>query len=177
MRLQDWAAAFGETNIVVRPYEEAQFHGGSLVADFLDVVGVERDGLALPSERINTSLNRDVLEFQRLMNRLPLAPSEKRRFFRQLIALTQRTSGSGLFDESPVLDEARRAEIRRYYASGNAAVAEKYLGRRDLFSDWADRGAPTSATKPALTVEKLVSILGWLMAGGGTDRENGDVSR
>jgi hypothetical protein len=166
VRLEPWAAVF-DGNLVVRPYEERQLSGGSVIDDFLGQIGISSAGLSPPTHRVNTRLNPDILEFQRLVNRLPLAVAEKRRFHRALMELTVRTAGSGLFDERALLDPAQRRRIIAAYQAGNDSVAETYLHRKTLFFDEPGDDLGSGAAPAALTTEKLVYILGWCLACGG----------
>ena len=159
--LKRWADVFGTENIVVRPFEQAQFAGGSLIGDLLSVLQLSANSFNPPSGRINTSLNKDLLEFQRLFNALPMAVQDKRRFHRQLMDLSTAAQGNGRFNETPFLDyEGRKALLQTYEAS-NRAVARTYLQRDHLFLDPVENGpAPVDSH---LTPEKLVSIFGALM--------------
>lgn len=160
--LERWANVFGQQNLLVRPYEKAQFIGGSLLSDFAKQINLSLDGLVISNAQVNTGLNRDILEFQRLINALPLDHPERRRFHRELIELTARTAGSGLFDEAPVLDLMMRQAILERYAEGNAQVAERYLGSSQLFNEKPQEYS--GATTPVgLTTEKLARIMGWLI--------------
>jgi hypothetical protein len=160
--LERWANVFGQKNLLVRPYEKSQFVGGSLLSDFAEQINLPLNGLVVPNAQVNTGLNRDILEFQRLINALPLDHPERRQFHRELIELTARTAGSGLFDEAPVLDLAMRRAILERYAEGNAQVAERYLGSPQLFTEKPQEY--TGATGPAgLTTAKLARIMGWLI--------------
>jgi hypothetical protein len=162
-RLAEWSAVFGSHNLIVRAYEEDSFAGGSLLEDFATVVGVSTEGLVWPTERANGGLNRDLLEFQRLFNRLPLKIREKRRFFRRLIELTELTAGTGRFDETPLLTCAQRRQIMTDYQAGNCDVARAFLGRETLFPP-STRGRSASRTERAeLTLDKLTYTVRWLM--------------
>ncbi len=165
-QLARWAGTFGTDNIVVRPFEPAQFRGGSLVADFLEILALSPEGLALPEGRVNTGLNRDVLEFQRLANRLPLDVVRKRRYHRELIALSAAYAGTGRFDEAPFLDANRRREMLDAYQAGNDAVARTYLDRDRLFLETPDaRDYPVAS---GLTAQKIRFILDGLAAQAGS---------
>lgn len=160
--LERWANVFGRQNMLVRPYEKSQFIGGSLLSDFAKQIDLTLDGFVISNARVNTGLNRDALEFQRLINALPLDHTEHRRFHRELIELTARTVGSGLFDDSPVFNFAMRQSILERYAEGNAQVAEHYLGGSRLFLEEPKKYLGAVAQE-GLTTEKLARILGWLM--------------
>jgi hypothetical protein len=161
LQLDAWIAVFGRESIVVRPYEDGQFLNGSLIDDFLATIGVDGSAFAIPAERINSGINKDVLEFQRIVNGLPVTIEEKRKFHRQLIELTTHTAGTGLFDESAEIDGAKRRAILAGYASGNASVAREFLDRDGLFAEEPE-DVPV-ANSPGLTLEKLTAIIGWLM--------------
>lgn len=172
-QLQPWADTFGEEAIGVRRYRPAGQASPTLLEDFLAALGRPGLRLAAPETPVNTRENRDVLEFQRRMNQLPLTPQEKRRFHRQLMTLSERTAGLGLFDQRPLLDEPQRREILQSYAASNTEVARRYLGEPDLFG--ADAPAPPASTSPiaeeGLTADKLVYILGWILASGEPERQ------
>jgi hypothetical protein len=160
-QLQKWSDVFGRESLRVRVYDPSV----SLLTDFADASGLDLQGISATGDALNTGLNRDVLEFQRIVNGLPLPIVEKRRFHKQLIALSTATRGTGLFDEGALLSRTRRRALIAAYANGNANVAHTYLGRDTLFDETVaeeDAGAPSG-----LTSEKLARILGWLMAKGG----------
>ncbi len=163
-QLAAWSQAFGRDAIVVRPYEAQAFTGGSIIEDFFSLIGVSSEGLTVTPERVNSGINRDVLEFQRIVNALPMTIQEKRRFHRSLIELTAKTAGSGLFDERPVLDATARRAIMDAYAESNRAVAQTYLNRDQLFSATSNQDEALSGTPSGLTTEKLALIFGWIMS-------------
>jgi hypothetical protein len=161
-QLHQWAAAFGKNALAVRLYDTSQYAGGSLLFDFLSVLQLPPSEFTVSKERVNSGLNADLLEFQRRINQLPLPARQKRAFHRQLIDLSAKTAKTGLFDESPSIRAARRAEILASYAEGNAEVAATFLGREKLFDETIDDTLVHCGTS-GLTIEKLASILGWLL--------------
>jgi hypothetical protein len=163
--LKLWADVFGTENIMVRPFEQAQFAGGSLIDDFLAVLQLSGVGFKVPPGRINTSLNKDLLEFQRLFNALPMATQDKRRFHRQLMELSMAAQGNGRFNETPFLDYDGRKALLETYEAGNRVVARTYLQRDRLFRDPVEDGPAPVDTH--LTPEKLVSIFGALIGSKG----------
>ena len=165
-QLRPWAEAFGEAAIQVRRYRAAGVTSPNLLEDFLEALGRPGLDLVVADAPVNTRENRDVLEFQRRMNQLPLTVQQKRRFHKQLIALSDRTATSGIFDQRPLLDSAQRRTILESYAQGNAEVARRYLAGAELFG--AEAAQPSSGTshsaEEGLTADKLVYILGWILA-------------
>lgn len=161
-QLARWASVFGTTALVVRPYETSSYKGGTLLSDFFSILGLTVDDVTVSKERVNTGLNADLLEFQRLLNRLPLSVQQKRTFHHQLIDLSVKTSGTGVFDEAPLIDPVQRRSILDRYARGNAAVATAYLDRSTLFDDTIEQTSALTSQR-GLTVEKLGTALAWLL--------------
>lgn len=176
-RLQPWAQTFGKAALVLRDY--AAVAEGDVRRDFLRLIGLQPDDFPLPVGRVNERINRDILEFQRLINRLPLKPQERRAFHKELITLTGAAAGLGIFGDAPLLSGRRLDAIAARYAPGNARVAREYLGVEHLFAARSpDRGQDGALDRTqgedgqavALTPEKLACILAWIMARqGGTN--------
>jgi len=162
-QLKRWAGVFGDEALVVRAYEEQQLVNRTLASDFLHILGVEEADLVIPDERVNTGLNNDLLEIQRCINKLPLSIPEKRRFHKRMIELSQLTSGTGLFDEMPLVDASRASKILASYDAGNRSVAMKYFGRDELFLQKPDAAAG-GTERVGITSEKLLLFLGWVMS-------------
>lgn len=164
-----WSAVFGDEALVVRRYlaPPSTSTAPSLIDDILDVLDIRDFVPHLARQHVNVRENRDVLSFQRQLNRLPLSPQEKRRFHRELMALSERAKGRGLFDERPLLDSRQRQAIMDRYAAGNEAVAKRYFGGAPLFpaTPQLDQcAAEAPSVESGLTAEKMVYILGWLLA-------------
>ncbi len=162
--LDRWAKVFDPARITVRPYQDSDIPGLDIRLDFLRLLRLSPDGFWLEDEKPNSGLNADLTEFQRTINRLPLSVQEKRRFHRELIALSAATAGSGLFDESSPLSNEERQALLDAYREGNARVASTYLGRAELFDESLP---PPSRRESSLSQEKLMYILGWILARGG----------
>lgn len=160
LQLAAWSKEFGSDALIVRPYEREQLLNNSLADDFLQILGVDSSTWTIPAERVNSGLNNDALEFQRIINTLPLTVQQKRRFHRDLIAMSARFAGTGVFDDAPVAGGARRRAILESYDEGNRAVAQTFLGRTTLFTE---KPVDQPATTSTLTVEKLAAIVGWLL--------------
>ncbi len=162
--LDRWAKAFDPARITVRPYQDSDIPDLDIRLDFLRLLQLSPGDFLLEDEKPNSGLNADLTEFQRTINRLPLSVQEKRRFHREMIALSAATAGSGLFDESSPLSNEERQALLDAYREGNARVASTYLGRAQLFDESLP---PPSRREPPLSQEKLVYILGWILARGG----------
>jgi hypothetical protein len=164
-RLAPWAAVFGEDALIVRRYVSPAEHWHSLIDDMMQVLAIENFVAAPHEASVNSGENRDILEFQRVLNRLPLSVQEKRRFHKELIMLSGRAKGLGLFDERPLLNLAAREELMQRYALSNAAVAERWFGGAPLFPEPPAKASATEAVaETGLTPAKMLYILGWLLA-------------
>ena len=162
-QLERWADAFGQDAITVRLYESSQLAGGEVVADLLAELGTDPEGLPAPEHSVNSGLCRELLEFQRQINRLPLTVQEKRRFHREWIELSARTRGTDVFDDTPVVGPAGRRAILERFSAGNRAVARRFFGREELFTEPLPSGPePPEWSGPDPAVTQLA--LGWLLA-------------
>ena len=136
--LSSLAAAFGRQNIIVRPYEKQQFHGGTIFADFLHYVfGMElTDEFKIPEGDINSRLHGTVLEYKRLVNFLALSSDQKSSTLGPLLELSSRFFQEGRPDHL-LLSPKKRLEIIQQYMPMNERIARDYLGRADgrLFYD------------------------------------------
>jgi len=162
-QLGQWAATFGKGALCVRAYDPRRFGTTPLLDDFFGVTGTPINDLAAPAERVNAGLNREMVEFQRLLNALPLTPQDKRLFHHKLIDLSVGTEGSGLFDEGPLLDADCRKAIMDRYRAGNAAVTASYLAGDAFLLDEGLPAAGAARSAEGLSTETLARIMGWLM--------------
>jgi hypothetical protein len=169
-RLAQWAAAFGRQRVIVRLYtDEPEF---DVCRDFAELLQIPTTGLQTAAGRANPRLVRDLLEFQRVINRLPLPTPDKRRYHKQLISLSAQAAVLGL-DDTPLHTKASRCAIRERYAAGNQFVANTYFGREELFPLHA-AGHDDAAPPPPLSPEKLAAIFAWLLMTQPTDTESPD---
>lgn len=164
-RLAPWAEAFGRDALAVRVLEKSDIR-----KDFLGILGLDMTGFSFASTSPNARINRDLLEYQRQINREPISAQEKRRFHKALIALTAATAQTKAFDDTPLLDPAARTRLLQDYAASNAAVARDFLGRDDLFP------APSvvqdqRSTWPGLSSDKIARIETWIQSWNSAESE------
>lgn len=146
--LDDWAAAFGASNIIVRPYER---RGGApdIAADFLGAIGrAELAPLVGAAPALNRSLPGHALKLIRGLRQSPLPG-----FLRQALVQIVMQGAEGASGGSMLTSEARAAILLRF-APQYEEIARTYLGRADgrLFSDHTSESAgnPTSPLPSAL---------------------------
>ncbi|MCG5238990.1 hypothetical protein ACIU1J_31600 [Azospirillum doebereinerae] len=161
-RLKPWQAEFGTSALILRDY--TALASGDVRGDFLTAIGLPHAPFALPPVRPNERINRDILDFQRLLNRLPLKVAQKRRYHKHLIALTAATAGDTVFDDTPFLSASQRAALVDSYAQGNASVARIFLDREDLFAPVSVEDNEAPSARRGLTPAKLAFIVRWLIA-------------
>jgi peptidoglycan/xylan/chitin deacetylase (PgdA/CDA1 family) len=126
---------FGLDNIVVRPYEKEAFFGGTIFSDFSHhVLGMAIDEkFVVPKRDQNSRLDRDALEFKRIVNRLEGTKEEIQSLGKHLIGYCE-TRDPGIreaFQEHNLLSPGQRARILEACAESNAWVAREMLSRDD----------------------------------------------
>lgn len=156
-----WAAAFGKENVIVRPFETAQFHKKDLIADFMHIIGIDSIDDLERQQTQNEALDVYTLEYLRLMNahfpRWVGRRSNPRRA--ALVHALEEISDGPKFRLTA--QDARKVLTR--FEDGNAEVAREFLGRDDgaLFAE----AAPSNeGTYPQLTLEKAAEISARLLA-------------
>jgi len=163
--LARWAAAFGRDRVRVRRYEPAALPGG-VVPDFFEgVLGfpVPADCTPPPAdaESVNRTLDRDYVEFIRVLNRRGAAGQAV--FARDAVldaALRADPSTLGPAGVSAWLSPAARRELLLAHEEGNAAVARDSLGRDDgrLFAEPWPADADGWEPYPGFTPDRATAI-------------------
>lgn len=150
--VETWRAVFGTAAMDVRIYEEAVCGPGGLSGDFWRIIDPASVGEVSASEVANTRLSRELLEIQRLINRLPLSTPEKRGLHREFIAMAEEAKGEGR-----LLTLAQRKALMERCEAGNRALAEAMFGRSALFPPLPteDDHAPFTG----LSVERAVEAM------------------
>jgi hypothetical protein len=128
----DWEDVFGIENIIVRPYEQKQFYGGSIFSDFMHhVFNIDiTDDFILPSRNANTRLHRIVLEYKRLINFLP----NTGQYNRKVVGTFQRASEwlvSQNIGDTPMFSVKEKREALDLNYVHYSRIARGYLGRKD----------------------------------------------
>lgn len=161
-----WATVFGKEQMVVCPYNNVRMEAGELYDEFCSILNISSKNFVVEDRVTNTGLNRDILEFQRLVNQLPLSTQEKRGFHKELIELSAKTKGSGIFDEGPLLTFEQRQKIYSRYEKSNSKVAKKFLGSETLFDCPKPDESFIKSSNPGLTNDRIIQILGWILMSG-----------
>lgn len=155
-RLSVWADVFGRETLAVRVLDRTDIR-----KDFLELLDLDMADFRFAAASPNARINRDLLEYQRQINREPLSPQKKRRFHKALIALTAATAETKEFDDTPLLDPAARAALLQDYAESNRAVARTFFDRNELFTTPLPRPDCDTAW-PGLSPAKAARIADWI---------------
>jgi hypothetical protein len=125
--LADWGRAFGDANLIVRPYESEQWYAETIFSDFLHhCFGIEMDeAFVLPHGNINVSYCDDALEFMRLANCLEIADNI---LDNALQAYSDVYGGDSC---RMAMRPGQRRALLTKFAEVNSYVAQRYVGRSD----------------------------------------------
>ena len=163
--LEHWAAAFGPDRVIVRPYERASMPAGIVSDFFRSVLGrpVPDDCRPPPAdaETVNRSLDRDHVEFLRILNRRTRAGLAV--FDREAVleaALRDEPTPDSPAGIAAWLSPADRRALLEIHEAGNAAIARDYLGRTDgvLFAEPPPGEAPDWVPYPGLSPDRAAAI-------------------
>ncbi|TNC44207.1 sulfotransferase domain-containing protein [Rubellimicrobium rubrum] len=122
-----WEAAIGAENVSIGVLEKGQV--GDVVNDFVDRVGLCRDGLSFGEKRINDSLPVHVLEIARHLGLAGMAPSERMR----LLGAIRAAFADKPAPASTVYSPEERQSVLDRFARSNHQVARRYFARDELF--------------------------------------------
>lgn len=131
--LRDWAAAFGDSNIIVRPYTASVDGVGGVLNDMFALLDItELQGYEEPSynER-NISLSRWQLDVLHALNR---RNADLRTFKRTLeVFSAQNTEVARSELETNILSFHEAKALQRYYRGGNQRISRKFFRGKALF--------------------------------------------
>ena len=130
----------GKNNIIVRAYERQQFVGGSILSDFCDILSIPfTDDFSISENNFNPHLNRDALEFNRLVNTVFSAQSTPYIFSGLLTqySLKKQSEENLSCRNNTLFPPSKCLEILTDCEKVNSKIAREYLGREDgrLFFD------------------------------------------
>ncbi len=161
-----WEAAVGTQNMIVRPYERAQFPGGDLIADFVThVLGIAmpEDFKPLAKDNSNPRFSYVALEYKRLINCVCGNVAASGVYTPALSEFSKQhdAGASAVFSEQGLLSVELRQKILTHFAAQNAEIAARFLGKEVLFTEELSKDALSA---PEVTGQDLKSVSDWLMA-------------
>jgi hypothetical protein len=158
--LAPWARTFGDGALRVHAYPD-----GDVRTHYLSQIGAA--GLVSPPvhHRQNRRLLRDILEYQRLVNRRPVPTAEKRRFHKRLIALSHAEPRPPALRDAPLVSATRLKELVARYRSSNAAVRARYRVGGNLDRSPSPETVPAPPDYRGPSAEAVALIEAWLAEG------------
>lgn len=129
--LDTWAKYFGDSNLIVRPYEIEQFKDRMIFSDFLNVIGIsDCHNFIFPNKSINVSYSRDALEYKLLINNLIRNPRNRMHY-----SIRQALQGysESLPDKKKIsfMTQEQQGRVFEFFAEVNSYIARRYLKRED----------------------------------------------
>ncbi len=161
--LEPWRKIFGKKNIKIRLYEKSSLVGNDIRRDFIEVLGIDTENFKYLQKNTNSRLCRDLLEFQRYINSIPISFVNKRKYMHKLIELTNSSKSNQFFSDSPLLTNSQKKELMDSYEQANRYVAREYLDTDEIFSYVINRQPHNINNKTSLSLKKLSYILYWLL--------------
>lgn len=127
-----FAGVVGDENIIVRRFADAAKSG--LLQDFLQVVGMNPDGIAEEAPSRNAGLYGNTVRIKQLINEVEGLTYAEQKFFKESLLLCSAMSKQN-YPCSEFSEESRR-EFMSQYEEGNAAIAKRFLNDgKPLFSE------------------------------------------
>jgi hypothetical protein len=126
-----WAKVFGVDNIILRPFETAQFRNKSFISDFLGVLEIPYE--LSPEElsfRKNESLNPNVLYTIGLLRKLPKS-QERDALISKTLQTAHALPQKFVTPDFSKLTASERQSIVSFFSEDYVALARRFLRRSD----------------------------------------------
>ena len=141
--IQRFENAFGQHNITVRLYDRSEFSNGSIVSDFLSILGIQDEKYFVIPDNLNESLSSHGLDIQRSLNRFfprwigdelnPLLPRLIKRVSREF-------SGVG-----PTMPEELQRRYEQHFEASDMWLKQNYFPQKtNLYSSSAPNLSETA---------------------------------
>ncbi|MGQ0609810.1 MAG: hypothetical protein ACT4N9_01720 [Paracoccaceae bacterium] len=154
--LDRWAEVVGLANMVVRPYETAQFPMGDIAADFAQAAGLPAGALpSLRGIRANAALSFEVVQLRAAFNHLRL-PQETTGDLNEVLAHAVAGGPAERFFVSP----RQAAQLVERYSESNRQIALRYMGRMDGRAFVDPPPAAGAHAVPEIGRARMIEILG-----------------
>ncbi len=128
-QIYEYGRAFGNENIILRPFEREQLKNSDLMEDFLDCLGLELDDDFEIPDNTNESFDRSTLELLGMVNALKLDKYFRRKLYAGVIARRDRSQPKPIETLSDELIDG----LSNKYRETERAVARDFLNREFLF--------------------------------------------
>lgn len=153
--LNIWSECFGQQNMIVRNFEQSV--KSSIVNDFVySALSIESlEGFELNDDHVNERLNRDVVEYKRLLNRVTLPIYEQIMLMRACQAMSKEIGGSFAFQSYMTFNE--RLELINNFSTENRKLVECFSIDADYLTLVDDGGE--HSVYPGLSVEVAIELM------------------
>jgi len=148
--IQLWQQVFGKEHCSVYGYENA---GQNIVSEFLTkVLGIiEFEHYENKELRLNTRLSRDVLEFKRILNRIPASRVQREMDKRSCVVLNNQLGDSGRYHD--YLISEKRSQLLQELDLMLASIATQFG------VEFAEARIGDAEAYPGLSVEKVAELI------------------
>lgn len=161
--LDSISAVIGLQNVTVKVYEKEHYYGGSLLSDFLHIIGLElTDEWKISERTVNQSIAGKSLEIKRILNQVPEFKEKRSFLVEYLREITSKDENASDFSKAVYFKEGQRQQFLELYAKGNEYIAKKYLNNEDgiLFAEVEEKEEIVSTEYSA---EELVLACGEML--------------
>jgi len=154
-QIANWEEAFGPKTVKLYRYEDALVQQGGLLSHFLNIIGpaLDHKDQLESGTVVNSSLPWNLLEIQRLINKLPLSTVRKRMFHHDFMALAQKHGGKSY----PSFNNQTRKTVMARFDAGNKRIAQTYFKEDELYP-LKDNG-----NAPKLTVFQIIKTMAHIL--------------
>ncbi len=162
--LARWVNVFGKENVVVRPYEKQQFKNQDLIADFLEIVGLDLSAdFKKLKKNANPRLPAETIEYMRFLNCLIKEKKQRKKVKIRLMdysAARFKDGTEAVFYNHALFSPDQKREIIARYDDSNQKVARDYLGRENgcLFQESPPHVSTSESPEIRLTDEMIVEM-------------------
>lgn len=162
--LARWTKVFGKKNIVVRPYEKQQFKNQDLIADFLEIIGLDLSAdFKKLKKNANPRLPTETIEYMRLLNCLIKDKKQRKKVKIRLMDYSASRFADGteaIFHNHALFSPHQKREIIARYEASNQKVARDYLGREKggLFHEALPHGDNSGVPEIRLSDEMITEM-------------------
>lgn len=137
------ADVLGVENIVVRRFQPEFFTGGSLLSDFLHVLGLElTDEYLISDQHVNTKMSENYCEIKRIINNMPEVKLEDRwryeKMLRALSVISNKEHPNRMFSSEKASDFMKKYEEsnQKLYQTFLADGQPLFLEKENMAEKW-----------------------------------------
>lgn len=120
---------FGKENLIIRRFDRKSFVNNSLVDDFLNIIGLQKDNDFIDEEEVtkrNSGISENACAFKRIVNKIDgIEVDEKRKFEYTLGKFSNDFKSS---TDYSMMSEEEVMEFMKKFEISNQKIADEYLG-------------------------------------------------